>query len=245
MQSPKSANQKMKARTDEGVGKILSPLIPQTGMSPNAATAMLSESFSMSAPNWKIPGSSPNAFAISLGLDMSHRPDARAQLFEYPATMGQLSPSLNAPAAMYEGQDDSFCAYDSSFVSAPIQVENILGNGKASGAAIDALFSPLNTNECSDRQLSHRESERRRRKSLKTSMDVLEALVLITVNRTGNSPVNQKGRNKGIASKRLSHAEIYQLAREMIRALKAETAFIRSENLWLMSGKPRRNDESL
>jgi len=232
-QSPYTKNQQLSSQRV----KVLSPLIPQAGLSPNAATAIISDIFTMAAPNWKGAGASPNSFSFPFSLDMNTKPEANTQLFEFPAVIDELPSYLDASPV-------TFHCHDTKFLLEPVAAD--LRLNPPAPSSMNTLFSPLDSDRpCDSRQLSHRESERRRRKSLKSTMDLLESLVLIAVDRTGNSPINQKGRNKGIASKRLSHAEIYQLAREMLIALKTEIAWVRSENMQLMAENMARHEQSL
>jgi hypothetical protein len=217
------------------LSKIMSPLnIPlgvSSGMSPNAATAIGLEPaactpaglYTTSAPNaldWdrrymstRGLGVSPDPFALSLDLSGA---SAEIHAFEYPAAAKHYM-SFGGRPPMHE-------------LIAPGRAFEDTLSASRRRPAMDSLFSPLSPSKSnSDRQESHRESERRRRESMKSSLELLESMVSVTVSQSKSSPLNQKGRNKGSATRKLSHAETYRLAREMILALKSEIASHRSE----------------
>ena len=196
--------------------KLLSSMVVE-GKEPNI----------MASPNafdWDkrlMPGGSPNAFFLSLnGSEMT----STNHLFDYPAQPSPPKPHDN------HGLDFLLNEVSQHSITAPQSDYSILSAGNDSNfsdspssmsepaASITSLLNPLSTRrEPIDRKDSHRESERRRRESFKNAMFHLENLVILTLNRAGSCKILGKGPNR-----KLSHCEIYQMARDIIVTLKEE-----------------------
>lgn len=198
------------------------------------------EPYILASPNafdWEkrltMPGGSPNAFALSLnGNEAVVAPSSGANtLYDYPpatpqehahaidlATMMMME---NMVASMHQeplhDYNNAMSEHsDSQYFDSPSSTHN----------GTSDLFEPLPPKRTyHDRKDSHRESERRRRESFKIAMHHLENLVVLTLNRAGSCKILGKGPNR-----KLSHAEVYQMARDIIVTLKEETVKIEHMN---------------
>lgn len=168
-----------------------------------------------------MPGGSPNAFALS--LNNGNEFPTSNQLFDYPS-LPQDHPPIDSNSRelsdliMMNRQASSF-----NFLSDHIhETYSETSNSSMSGSAINPLPPKQITH---NRRDSHRESERRRRESFKTAMFQLESLVVLTLNRAGSCKILGKGPNK-----KLAHAEIYRMARDIIVTLKEEVVKVERMN---------------
>lgn len=164
-----------------------------------------------------LPGGSPNAFALS--LSGSEMPTTN-QLFDYPA---HPPPAQQNPAdfimneATGGGQDYHLFNDSTGYSDSPVSINGISRND---------MINPLPPKgNIHNRKDSHRESERRRRESFKNSMFHLENLVVLTLNRAGSCKIIGKG-----PKRKLAHAEIYQMARDIIVTLKEEIVKVEQMN---------------
>lgn len=184
-------------------------------------------------------GSSPNAFSLSLnetngsssfGANMA----TSTHLYDYPV---QEQPTADLSTIMLM---DQMAAVAANVHDSPNHGMNYYGNqliredgtplstisSVSSIATLNSLLNPLSRRRsCSDRQESHRQSERRRRDSFKSSMSRLESIVVLTISRTGAFDIAGKG-----PKKKLAFAETYKLAKEIIVALKTEISNIEHQN---------------
>lgn len=178
-----------------------------------------------------MPGGSPDAFSLSLNAQTTDVPvtgeDNTSQLFDYPTS----SPNAQFSSLMIDHMVASIHAEpgQNTFTGHHHhhQGENV-GTFSDSPASMEAapLFEPLPPKRTfHDRKDSHRESERRRRETFKTAMFHLENLVVLTLNRAGSCKIMGKGPNR-----KLSHAEVYKMARDIIVTLKEETVKIEHLN---------------
>lgn len=179
-------------------------------------------------------GSSPSAFNFSLSPNagaVGH--EASTTLYDYPKG--------DAESTMKTGTDlDSFMLLNQVTSNDPLlgytaqasPASVFSSSSNVTGASTASSFlNPLGARRTpKDRQDAHRESERRRRESMKASLALLEGLVMLAVDRCAAGEVLGKGPNR-----RLSHAEIYSTAREMIVALKKEISVLEADNERLRS----------
>ena len=177
-------------------------------------------------------GSSPAAFNFTLSPNaLSGGNDATTtQLYDYPKTEA-VKPATDMDSFMLLNQmntNDPLLGYTAQASPASVfsSSSNVTG-----GSAASSFFNPLGARRSpKDRQDAHRESERRRRENMKASLALLEGLVMLAVDRCSAGGVLGKGPNR-----RLSHAEIYSTAREMIVALKKEITVLEADNNRLRS----------
>ena len=199
-----------------------------TGMTESHEPNLLS---SPNAFDWEkrlaLPGGSPNAFALS--LNGANDFQGSSQLFDYPS-LPQENPVIDSSAQelnnlimMKGGSIDEATAF--SFLTDHIN-ESYSETSHSSMNGADAIQNPLPPKRIiHNRKDSHRESERRRRESFKNAMFHLENLVVLTLNRAGTCKILGKGPNR-----KLAHAEIYRMARDIIVTLKEEIGKVERMN---------------
>ena len=179
-----------------------------------------------------VPGGSPNAFALSMN---------GVQVFDYPESGNEsdLKKELN----QQQQQKEQILRYDVDLAEVNLmdqmvhsaeeaqnsfnllEIQNQFNNNiedysesESSISSMSSLLNPLSSKRnYHDRKDSHRESERRRRETFKTAMFHLENLVILTLNRSGVHKLQGKGPNR-----KLAHAEVYKMARDIIVTLKEE-----------------------
>ena len=168
-------------------------------------------------------GGSPNAFALSLNSG-SEFPTSN-HLFNYPS-LPQEHPPIDGEnrelndLIMVNGQTSS------SFNFLSDHIHETYSESSSSSSMSGAALNPLATKQIThNRKESHRESERRRRESFKNAMFHLENLVVLTLNRAGSCKILGKGPNR-----KLAHAEVYRMARDIIVTLKEEVVKVERIN---------------
>lgn len=176
-----------------------------------------------------MPGSSPAAFTFSLSPRT-----VGAQLFEYPKEAATAEAwRLQQQQQQHQADLDTITLLNQ--VTDTNHADSILGNTADFNAEVLSIASSTPTSflnpleprrSAKDRQDAHRESERRRRENMKIALATLESLVMIALDRVQGRGPNRK----------LSHAEIYTSAREMIMALKEQVAALEVANEALRSG---------
>lgn len=166
-------------------------------------------------------GGSPNAFALSLN-------SGNEQLFDYPS-IPQDHPPINGNTAHQEINDllslnatSAEAGSNFHFLADRDEIYSESSSTSMSGKTVNPLPPKQITH---NRRDSHRESERRRRESFKTAMFHLENLVVLTLNRAGSCKILGKGPNR-----KLAHAEVYRMARDIIVTLKEEIVKIEQMN---------------
>lgn len=167
-----------------------------------------------------VMGASPNAFALSLNAG-----DTTA-LYDYPVN---LAVAVDIDSQPPIGGSDPLAGLieTRAFDESPNQFDMTEKHEDSDASSTGSAFlSPLERYRTShERIVSHRESERRRRESQKNALSMLESLVM-----TSQSNIMARHGQQ----KRLSHAEIYRLAHDMIVVLKTEVHVIQEENQKLL-----------
>ncbi len=190
-------------------------------------------------PNHLLQGSSPAAFTFSLSPRTGNQ-----QLYEYPKDQHHDHSIKHQSHHHHQQQQQHQADLETIMLLNQVHpgtVESILGiqNGDylsdslsvASSGGVSTPSSFLNPLEprrsYSDRRDAHRESERRRRESMKSALATLESLVMLAIDHIDGQGGNRK----------LSHAEIYSTAREMIMALKEQVSSLEAANAALKAKK--------
>lgn len=172
-----------------------------------------------------MPGSSPAAFTFSLSPK-----SGGTQLFEYPKQQQQHAADLETIMLLNQvtgtNHADAILGMPADVYSS--DALSIASSAAGSCSTPSSFLNPLEARRThKDRQDAHRESERRRRESMKSALANLEALVMMAADRIEGRGPNRK----------LSHAEIYGMAREMIVALKEQISSMEAANEALKSRK--------
>ena len=189
-----------------------------------------------------LTGGSPNAFSLSASeLGAPGFP----ALYEYPGSEGSDSSSTD----LFNAHQDSFLHLPQNgatqFLSngnlnsqPPAQYGDLLFQANqcdlSSYGVTTLMHGEFNTTanyvpgrENKNRQESHRESERRRRESMKSSLATLESLV-----RARQVDVLDV---ESAARPRMSHSDIYRASAEIMETLKIEIAMVAEENRRLVT----------
>lgn len=183
----------------------------------------------LSSPNafdWEkrlaLPGSSPNAFALSLNSANEFQSQATSNLFDYPSNNApEQSGDLNNVIVLSDESPEPESNF--TFFADHLNETYSQSSQSSMSADINNPLPPARINH--NRKDSHRESERRRRETFKNSIFHLENLVVLTLNRAGSCKILGKGPNR-----KLAHAEIYRMARDIIVTLKEEIAKVEKMN---------------